>query len=246
MKFTLPGEEPDHRGDQPTVPDPEARMLDLFSGTGSVGRVFQSEGYAVTSLDCDPKVQADIQVDILEWDYKSAFQPGDFAVIFCCPPCTEYSTALTSRPRCLEEADRLVKRALEIVRYLKPQWWFMENPRRGYLAKQPFMHGIPYVDVDYCQFTDWGYQKPTRIWGGPHVLEVGPRSMSRPSLSQSGAPAQWSVGTQANSGRQPYECQPSEPSTEFQPGSSDTSVAGTKTWTAKYHGASSPNPAAQS
>ena len=27
------------------------------------------------------------------------------------------------------------------------------------------MKGIPYVDIDYCQFSDWGYQKPTRIWG---------------------------------------------------------------------------------
>ena len=27
------------------------------------------------------------------------------------------------------------------------------------------MAGIPYVDVDYCQFSDWGYQKPT----DPHL-----------------------------------------------------------------------------
>ena len=27
------------------------------------------------------------------------------------------------------------------------------------------MKGRVYVDVDYCQFSDWGYQKPTRIWG---------------------------------------------------------------------------------
>ena len=31
------------------------------------------------------------------------------------------------------------------------------------------MEGIPWVDVDYCQFSDWGYQKPTRIWGGEHI-----------------------------------------------------------------------------
>ena len=34
---------------------------------------------------------------------------------------------------------------------------------------------MPCADVDYCQFTDWGYQKPTRIWGGPHVKELPPR-----------------------------------------------------------------------
>ena len=27
------------------------------------------------------------------------------------------------------------------------------------------MKGLAYVGVDYCCFSDWGYQKPTRIWG---------------------------------------------------------------------------------
>ena len=37
------------------------------------------------------------------------------------------------------------------------------------------MRGLPYVDIDYCRFSDWGYQKPTRFWGSeclgelPHV-----------------------------------------------------------------------------
>ena len=31
------------------------------------------------------------------------------------------------------------------------------------------MKDIPHVDVDYCQFADWGYQKPTRVWGGDHI-----------------------------------------------------------------------------
>ena len=27
------------------------------------------------------------------------------------------------------------------------------------------MQKYPYVDADYCQYSDWGYQKPTRFWG---------------------------------------------------------------------------------
>ena len=27
------------------------------------------------------------------------------------------------------------------------------------------MKDYPWVDVDYCQFSEWGYQKPTTIWG---------------------------------------------------------------------------------
>ena len=34
------------------------------------------------------------------------------------------------------------------------------------------MANIPFVDVDYCQFSHWGYQKPTRIWGDPSISEL--------------------------------------------------------------------------
>lgn len=27
------------------------------------------------------------------------------------------------------------------------------------------MAGLAFVDLDYCQFSDWGYRKPTRFWG---------------------------------------------------------------------------------
>ena len=37
------------------------------------------------------------------------------------------------------------------------------------------MEGILFVDVDYCQFSDWGYQKPTRIWGSPLISKLNPK-----------------------------------------------------------------------
>ena len=42
-------------------------LLELFSGTGSVGTIAKSLGYNVISLDLK---NADINCDILEWDYK--------------------------------------------------------------------------------------------------------------------------------------------------------------------------------
>ncbi len=42
------------------------RVLDLFSGTGSVSRVFVDEGYEVVSLDIDPKFNPTIVADVLE------------------------------------------------------------------------------------------------------------------------------------------------------------------------------------
>ncbi len=37
------------------------------------------------------------------------------------------------------------------------------HPKTGLLKGRPFMKEYAYVDVDYCQFRSWGYQKPTRI-----------------------------------------------------------------------------------
>ncbi len=56
------------------------------------------------------------------------FAPGNFEVIVACPTCTEYSRVLTMRPRQLDDADALVRRALEIIEYLQPRMWVLENP----------------------------------------------------------------------------------------------------------------------
>ena len=42
------------------------KLLELFSGTGSVGKVARELGYEVVSLDLK---NADINSDIMKWDY---------------------------------------------------------------------------------------------------------------------------------------------------------------------------------
>jgi hypothetical protein len=67
-------------------------------------------------------------------------------------------------PTNLAKADAIVKRTLEIIDYFAPVRWFLENPQTGLLKKREFMMGLPFYDVDYCRFSDWGYRKRTRIW----------------------------------------------------------------------------------
>ena len=55
------------------------KVLELFSGTQSVGKVAKSLGYEVVSLDLQG---ADINIDIMDWDYKSAYKPGDFDIVW--------------------------------------------------------------------------------------------------------------------------------------------------------------------
>ena len=44
--------------------------------------------FEVTSLDV---ACADVNTDILDWDYKNEFQPNHFDIIWCSPPCTTFS-----------------------------------------------------------------------------------------------------------------------------------------------------------
>ena len=62
------------------------RVLELFSGTGSVGDVCKRLGCTVVSLDRD--MDADIRSDIMDWDYRT-YPPGYFDAVWASPPCTE-------------------------------------------------------------------------------------------------------------------------------------------------------------
>jgi len=136
-------------------------MLDLFSGTASVSRTFREAGWETTSLDRD--LPADIRADVLEWDFRE-FQPGHFDFVWASPPCTEYSKAKTTGRRDLATANRIVERTLEIIEFLQPQAWILENPQTGLLKAQDFMKQLDYRDVDYCMY-GFDYRKRTRLWG---------------------------------------------------------------------------------
>lgn len=140
-------------------------VLELFKGSGSIGTYCKAQGYEVISLDIMEKYNATHTTDILQWDYRQ-YQPGHFHIVWASPPCTEYSALLNCRPervRDLELADNIVIRVLDIIEYLKPKFWFIENPQTGLLKTRHFMDGLPYYDVTYCHY-GYNYKKATRIW----------------------------------------------------------------------------------
>ena len=146
-------------------------MLDLFSGSNSVGDKFRQQGYEVISLDILPRGSPNICKNVLKWDYRE-FSRGYFDVIAAGLPCEDYSNAKVQRPRDFDRADALVARTLEIIEYFQPRIWWIENPRFGFLRTREIIHHLPYIDVDYCQFSSWGYQKPTRIWCCPQIFQL--------------------------------------------------------------------------
>ena len=152
-------------------------VLELFSGTGSIGKVCEKLGWNPISVDLE--LPATHECDIMEFDYKQ--YPKDyFSIVWASPPCTYYSSLqncwlgrkkkdgiLVTREIIEEkriESDKLILKTLEIIDYFKPEVWFMENPQRGQLKDRDVVKDIPFYDVSYCMYSDWGYEKRTRIW----------------------------------------------------------------------------------
>ena len=142
-------------------------LLELFSGTGSVGKVFKAYSWRVVSVDIRP-AHADCThvCDVMEISAKRVMEVhGRPDVIWAGPPCTQHSVARTTakRPRDLIGADRLVRKALELIAELQPKCWFLENPYTGLLKSRPLMQGLPLTVVDYCRY-GCRYKKRTAIW----------------------------------------------------------------------------------
>ena len=153
------------------------KVLELFSGTGSVKKCCDKLGW--DSISVDMILPADHQCDIMDFDYKQ-YDKNEFDIVWASPPCTNYSQlkkcwygrklkdgTIYSKEQNIkeqDEADKLVLKSLEIINYFNPQFWFMENPQTGNLKNRDIMKDIPFYDVDYCMYSDWGYKKRTRIW----------------------------------------------------------------------------------
>ena len=152
------------------------RVLELFSGTGSIGKCCKLIGWESVSVDLI--MEANHKCDIMDFDYKQ-YDKDYFDIIWASPPCTNYSKlqdGFLGRKRKGEiytkeiqekemlSDDRFVKRTLEIIEYFNSHYWFIENPATSRMKDRPYMKDLPNYVVDYCMYSDWGYRKRTRIW----------------------------------------------------------------------------------
>jgi len=154
------------------------KTLELFCGTKSFGKYAEERNWDNISVDIESKFNPTICGDILDFDYTK-YEPETFDIIWGSPPCQYFSLCRKSWiGRYVKKHDRIItredidndmyelglpplERTLEIIKYLKPKYWFIENPQTSDMKL--FMTEFNYIDVDYCTF-GFDYKKRTRIW----------------------------------------------------------------------------------
>ena len=174
------------------------KLLELFSGTHSIGKVASKMGFDVYSLDRDLGDTNDgytsknhFQVDILDFDYKQ-FPSGYFDVITASPVCSFWSILLNSHLKrknkngveyitreIIEEnrniyAKPMVDKMFEIIEYFKPKHYWIENPSTSAIKSyinEKYPKYSKFNVYDYCYFSDWGYRKRTNFWNNIDSLE---------------------------------------------------------------------------
>ena len=156
-------------------------LLELFSGTGSVGRPWREAGHRVFSVDIDPRGAPDFCGDIRMWGYRNLETPD---VIWASVPCEQYSIARTNAktPRNYMLADSLVAKAIEIIKYFQARnpelAWFVENPDSSQLWSRAVAWDLyPRIRLSYCAYGAL-YRKNTKV--ASNVLWT-PKAMCDPS-----------------------------------------------------------------
>lgn len=156
------------------------KLLELFKGSGSVGKVARRMGYDVVSLDLDPIYTPDIETDILKWDYKKFSRENNYIpnFIWASPPCNTFSPlAYPLRERDPKTAKPFSERAkigtkilyktLEIIRYFEKKnpnlKYCIENPR-GMMRFDPKMKKLPNMETTYYCYYGGFKLKPTNFW----------------------------------------------------------------------------------
>ena len=151
------------------------RVLELFKGSGSITKFYENNNdVEVISLDILKKYNPTIVSDIMKFDYKK-FDIGYFDIIWASPECKIYSNLQYTHigkkwidREQLDEARKkdsiYINKTIEIIDYLKPTYYFIENPRYSsiwdFIENENFKKD--FVVVDYCAFA-YNYKKPTKI-----------------------------------------------------------------------------------
>lgn len=150
------------------------KMVEIGAGSRSVGKVAESLGMYVYSIDIKPFDGIDLIKDAEYLETSDIPFVPDY--VWFSPMCTSYSMAAISHHRngqtpkteIADKTDRVIKNVLNLI----SDWgclYDIENPR-AMLRKMDFMSGLPRTTITYCSYGDTR-MKPTDIWSN-HLYSV--------------------------------------------------------------------------
>lgn len=160
------------------------KVLELFAGTRSIGKAFEARGHEVFSVEWDKSFEnIDLYADVLTVTATQIIETfGKPDVIWASPDCTTFSVAAISHHRrknpetgsldpisdYAKFCDKVDSHVLELIKELKPKFYFIENPRGG-MRKMEWMQDLPRYTVTYCKYeldkpVNERRMKPTDIW----------------------------------------------------------------------------------
>ena len=153
------------------------RVLELFKGSGSIGKHYEGTVNEIISLDFEKKYKPDICCDIMEWNYKE-YPTGHFDIIWASPECkifsmlqncrigTHKNASWKNKEELKDQRDihsKFIKKTIEIIKYFNPTFYYIENPLHSkiwdYVEAD---YKDKFVIVDYCYY-GYRYKKPTKI-----------------------------------------------------------------------------------
>lgn len=160
--------------------------MELYSGTECISNAFRKHGHECFTVDWDKQFPSSLHIDIKDLTAERILKEfGKPDVVWIGTDCTSYSVAAVGRHRRKNEvtgnldpisdyakqSDANNIHCLELIKELKPKYWFIENPR-GCLRKMTFMQNLPRYTITYCRYGGvedengvvHKYMKPTDIW----------------------------------------------------------------------------------
>tara|TARA_R110000751_G_scaffold113783_1_gene212923 strand:+ start:50 stop:724 length:675 start_codon:yes stop_codon:yes gene_type:complete len=192
-------------------------VLELFSGSRSIGKEAEKRGNNVFSSDFVDFPNTDYVCDIMNFDInKIPFDKVD--MLWASPPCESFSVAsighhwvkgemFSPKTENAKKGIKILLRTMEIIEALlesNPNMiWYVENPR-GKMRKSPHWNTITHIrhTITYCQYEmktkknrEERRMKPTDLWTNNFDWTPKPMCKNGDSCHQS-APRGSQAGTQ--------------------------------------------------
>ena len=167
----------------PTPSEGTFKILELFSGTGSLSKIARTlKDVRTISVDINEETaghKADVVADILKIDFKK--WTFGFDAIFAGPPCQTYSIMSGAKHRTKDDMEpktkeakegrAILKKTLEVIAYFhskNPELvFYIENPYGGRMKFETELFNLlpPHGQcvVSYCKY-GFKYQKDTMFW----------------------------------------------------------------------------------